>query len=143
MVIFFSTTTLPRSIYPTFYPPNYMLSLLKKSTFVQMMISFATRISISRERSHLWVANLSAYANGILLRKSFPGSKSSRLFPIFSSIRLSVSDLMFVFLIYLELSFMQGHKCGSILILLHADIQFDHFHLLNMLSLSSVYLCLY
>ena len=38
--------------------------------------------------------------------------------------RLSVSDFMLRCLIFLELSFVQGSKYGSVCILLHADIQF-------------------
>jgi hypothetical protein len=50
---------------------------------------------------------------------------SSKLFPNFSSIRLSVSGFMLRTLIHLDLSFVQGDKYGSIFIFLHTDSQLD------------------
>jgi hypothetical protein len=58
----------------------------------------------------------------------------SRLFPTFSSVRLSVPGFLLSSLIHLDLSFVQGDKCECICILLHSDIQFDQNHLLKMLS---------
>ena len=45
----------------------------------------------------------------------------------------SVSDFMWRFLIYLDLSFLQGDKNGSICILLHADHQLNQHNLLKIL----------
>jgi hypothetical protein len=58
----------------------------------------------------------------------------SILFLTFYSIRFSVSGFMLRSLIHLDLSFVQGDRCGSICILLHADIQLEQHHLLKMLS---------
>jgi hypothetical protein len=58
----------------------------------------------------------------------------TRQFPTFSSIRFSVSGFMWKSLIYLNLSFVQGDKCESICILIHADHQLVSHHLLKMLS---------
>jgi hypothetical protein len=57
-----------------------------------------------------------------------------RLSPTFSSINFSVSGLMWRSLIQLDLSFVQGHKNGSIHILLHDNGQLCQHHLLKMLS---------
>jgi hypothetical protein len=59
---------------------------------------------------------------------------SSGLFPIFSSIRFSVSGFMLRSLIYLDLNFVQDDKSGSIFIFLHTDSQLDQHHLLTILS---------
>jgi hypothetical protein len=53
----------------------------------------------------------------------------SRLFPTFFPIILNISGYMLRSLIHLDLSFVQGYRCGSICLLLHANI-----HLLKMLS---------
>lgn len=86
-------------------------------------------------RSHLLIVDLSAWATGVLFRKSSPLPVSSRLFPSFSSIRFSVSDFKLRFLVHLDLSFVHGYKYGSICILLYTDIQLDQCHLLKMRSL--------
>ena len=57
---------------------------------------------------------------------------SSRVFPNFSSISFSVSGFMWRSLIHLELSLVQGDKNGSICILLHADLQLNQHHMLEM-----------
>jgi hypothetical protein len=57
---------------------------------------------------------------------------SSRLFPTFYQIRCIWSYVGYF--IHLDLSFVQGDRYGSICILLHADIQFDQYLLLKMLS---------
>jgi hypothetical protein len=41
---------------------------------------------------------------------------------------------MLRFSIHLDLSFVQGDKCGSIFILLHTDSQLDEHHILKTLS---------
>jgi hypothetical protein len=43
-------------------------------------------------------------------------------------------------LIYLDLSFVQGDKYGSIIIFLHIDSQLDQYHLLKMLSFFPLYM---
>ena len=57
-----------------------------------------------------------------------------RLYPIFSSIKFSVSGFMLRSLIHLDLSFVQGDKNRSIFILLYTDSQLDQHHLLKMIS---------
>jgi hypothetical protein len=56
----------------------------------------------------------------------------SKLFPILSSVRFSVSGFMLRSLINLDLTILQSSKYRSILILLHVDIQLDQHHLLKM-----------
>jgi hypothetical protein len=58
----------------------------------------------------------------------------SRLFPTFSSINFSVSGFMLNSFIFIDLSFVQGDKNGSIYILLHANCLLIQHHLLKMLS---------
>jgi len=72
-------------------------------------------------------------ATGVLFRKFSPVPMCLRLLPTFSSISLSISGLMWRSLIHLVLSFVHGDKNGSICILLHADLQSNHSHLLKML----------
>ena len=70
------------------------------------------------------------------LFKKFPSvPMSSRLFPTFSSIRLSVSGFMLRPLIHSNLSSVQGDNYGSIFIFLHTDYQLDKHHLLKMFLL--------
>jgi hypothetical protein len=57
----------------------------------------------------------------------------SRLFPTFS-VSFTVSGFMWRSLIYLDLSFGQREKNGSICILLHADLELNQQHFLKMLS---------
>ena len=54
-------------------------------------------------------------------------------FCTFSSISFSVSGFMWMSLIHLDLSFVQGDKNGLICILLHADHQMNQQHLLKIL----------
>jgi hypothetical protein len=61
-------------------------------------------------------------------------SMSSRLFPTFSSIRVSVSGFRLRSLIHMDLIFVQGDKKGSIFSFLHTDYQLDKYHLFKMLS---------
>lgn len=88
-----------------------------------MTVSFTLYKLFSFMRSHILIADLSAYINGVLFRNSFPVLMSSRPHHTFFSIRFSVSDFMLTFSIHLELSFVQGNKYGSIWIGLHAAIQ--------------------
>ena len=53
-------------------------------------------------RSYLLIVDLSACVNSMLLSKSFLMPMSSRLVPIFSSIRFSISSFMLRSLIYFE-----------------------------------------
>ena len=54
-----------------------------------------------------------------------------RLFATFSPIRCNMHCFMLRPLIQLDLSFMQGDRCGSIGSILHSDIQLDEHHLLK------------
>ena len=60
--------------------------------------------------SHLLIVDLSACANGVLFRKSFPVPTSSSLFPTFSSIRSRVSGLMLMSLKQLDWNFVQAAR---------------------------------
>ena len=85
-------------------------------------------------RSHLTFLDLRASAMGVLIRKIFQVNMYSRVFSSFFSISFILSGFTRRFLIHLDLSFEQGDKNGSVCILLHADFQLNHHHLLKMLS---------
>jgi hypothetical protein len=82
------------------------------------------------------IVDLSACTHDTLFRKTSHVPLTSRLTSIFSSIRFS--GFILRSLIHLELSFVQGHKFGSIWILLHAAIQLNQHCLLKMLSFSPI-----
>jgi hypothetical protein len=84
-------------------------------------------------RSNLVTIALIAYIICALFRKLSPVLVCSRLFHTFFSIRFTLSGFMLRNLIYWDLSFV-GDKCEYIGIILHADIQFEKYHLLKMLS---------
>lgn len=104
--------------------------------FVQMRMFFATQKFYSSIRSYLLIVH-NAYA----ISASWSGSYSviqntkvpmtSRLFPVFSSIRFRVSWYMLRSLNYLYLSFVWGEKYGSPWILLHTTIEIDQHNLLK------------
>lgn len=66
--------------------------------------------------------------------KLSPVPMNSRPFPSFSFIKFSVSGFVLRSLIYLDLSFGQINKYGSLCILLLADIHLDQHDLLKILS---------
>jgi hypothetical protein len=82
----------------------------------------------------LLILDLIAQAIAVLFRNCPPVPISLRLFFTFSSISFSVSGFVWSSLIYLDLSFVQGDKNGSIRIFLHGDRQLSQQHLLKMLS---------
>ena len=100
--------------------------------FVQMTVSFALQKLFSFVRSHLSIVNLRTCANSV--RKSFTAPMSASLFPTFSSIRFSVSCFIFGIPFHLELSLVWSDYYGSIYNLLHANIKFDWYHLLKVVS---------
>ena len=104
------------------------------------MVPFALQKLSSFVRSHLSILDLRAWAIGVLFRKMTSVPMSSRLFPTFSSMRFTVSCFMLRSLIHLDLSFVQGDKYGSILIFLHRHSQWEHYHLLKMLSVFPLYI---
>jgi hypothetical protein len=81
-----------------------------------------------------------------MLRKFPLVPMSSRLFPTFSSIKFSVSCFMLRSLIYLDLSFIQGSKYGSVFIPLNRQPVSQHyvlkmlsfFHCIYLMSLSKI-----
>ena len=89
---------------------------------VQKLFSFAVQKLFSFMRSQLLIVDLSACTISVLFRKSSPLAMSSRLSLTFSSVRFSVFGFMLRFLIYMDLSIVQGDKYGSICILLYAAI---------------------
>ena len=70
--------------------------------FVLLIMSFALQKIFSFLRSHLLIVNHSVCVIGVLFRKLLPEPMNSRLFPIFSSIRFSVSGVMLKSLIHLD-----------------------------------------
>ena len=80
------------------------------------------------------ILDLTAQAIAVLFGNFSPVPICLRLFPTFSSLSFSVSGFMWRSLIHLDLSLVQGDKNGSICILLYADCQLNHHHLLKMLS---------
>jgi hypothetical protein len=93
-------------------------------------------------RSHLSILDLTAQAIAVLFRNFPPVPISSfEAFPHFLFYNFQFFCLfvcLFVCLwrslIHLDLSFVQGHKNGSIHILLNANCQLSQHHLLKMLA---------
>jgi hypothetical protein len=88
-------------------------------------MSFALQKLSSFMRPHLSIVDIRSRAIGVLFKKCPPVPMSWRLFPTLSSIRFNVSGFMLRFLIYLDLSFVQGDKYGTIFIHPHTDSQLD------------------
>lgn len=76
------------------------------SYVVWIMLFFAIKKPFHFMMSYMLTVDLEAYAYGFLFRKTFLVPLSSRLFPSFSSIRVSVVGLLLKSLIYVELTFM-------------------------------------
>jgi hypothetical protein len=85
-------------------------------------------------RPHSSILDLTAKAIDILFSNCSPVHISSRLFPSFSSISFSVSGFMWISLIHLDFTLVQGDKNGSIHILLHDSNQLCQHYFLKMLS---------
>jgi hypothetical protein len=102
---------------------------------VLLTMFFALQKLFSFFRSHLPIVDLRAWATGVLFQKLSPVTMYSGVIPIFYSIRFCVPCFMLKSLIKLDLSFVQGEKCRSIRIVLHADIQLEYRYLLKMLCL--------
>ena len=102
--------------------------------FVLFAMSFAWQKLSSFMRSHLSICELRAWAIWVLFRKFPPVKVSLGLFPTLSSVSLIVSCFMLSSLIHLNLSFVQGDKCGSIFTFLHTDCQLDQHWWLKMFS---------
>ena len=87
--------------------------------FVLLTTSFASQKLLSFKKSHLLIASLSVCATGVIFRKWSPVPMFSSVLPNFSSMRFSVVGFMCKSLIYLDLSFVHGDRCGPIFILLY------------------------
>ena len=85
-------------------------------------------------RSHLLIVVLNASAISVLFKKLSPMSLSPTKTLNYLFIRQSVFGVVLIYLIYLDLSFVQGDRYGSVCILLYADIKSDQHHFLKMLS---------
>ena len=103
--------------------------------FVLLTVSFALQKLFNFRRSHLSIVALTTRAISVLFRKNFPVLMCLGLFPTFSSIIFSVPIFMWRLLIYLDFSFVQGDKNGSICILLHANCHLNQHDLFNILCL--------
>jgi len=75
---------------------------------------------------------INCWSVGVLSRKISSVPMHSKLFLTFSSMRFVVSGFMLRSLIHLYWNFVQGDRCGSICILLHADIQLNQHQFLKM-----------
>jgi hypothetical protein len=102
--------------------------------FVLLTVSFALQKLCNFMRSHLSIFDLIAQAIADLFRNFSTVPIFSRLSPTVSSINFCVSTFMWMSLIHLDLSFIQGDRNGSISILLHDNHQLCQHHLLKMLS---------
>jgi hypothetical protein len=112
-----------------------ILSQSVGGVFVLMTVSFTLQRRCSFMRSCLSVLDLPAQAIAVLFRIFFsPVPISFRFFPTFSFINFTVSGFMWSSFFYLDLSFVQGDRNGSIRILLHENCQLCQHHLLKMLS---------
>jgi hypothetical protein len=91
--------------------------------FVLLTVSFALQKLCKIVRSQLSILGIRVQTTGFSVQEFFPCGISSRLFPTFSSISFSVSGFLCRSLISLGLSFVQGDRDGSILILLRDNCQ--------------------
>ena len=82
--------------------------------FVLLTVSFALQKLCNFIRSHLSILDLTAQTIAVLFRNFSPVPIYSRLFPTFFSIRFVVSGFMWMSLIHLDLSFVQGDKKSNI-----------------------------
>jgi hypothetical protein len=86
--------------------------------FVLLTAFFVLQKLFRFMRYHLLIIGLRGYTIGVLFRKLSSVPMHLRLFPTFSSIRLSVFDFMLRSLIHLNISFVQGDRYGSIIYIL-------------------------
>jgi hypothetical protein len=98
------------------------------------MVSFALQKLCNFMRYHLSILDHTAQAITVLFSNFSPVPISSKLFLTLSSISSSVSGFMWISLIHLDLTLVQGDSNGSILILLHDNHHLCQHHLLKMLS---------
>ena len=101
--------------------------------FVLLTVSFSLQKLFNFIRSHLSILDLKTLFISVC-SGNFPCAHVFEALPTISSIRLSVSSFMSMSLIYLQLSFVQEVKNGSICISLHVDSQLNQLHFLKMLS---------
>jgi hypothetical protein len=85
-------------------------------------------------KSHLSILSLSCWADGVILRKSFPIPISSRVFPAPSCTKFRILGLILRSLIHFELILVQGDRHGSSFSFLQTDNRFSQQHLLKRLS---------
>jgi hypothetical protein len=78
-----------------------MLSQSVDGLFVLLTVSFALQELWNFMQSHLSILDLTAQAIAVLFRNFSPVPISSRLFPTFSSISVTVSGFMWSSLIHL------------------------------------------
>ena len=102
--------------------------------FVFLTVYFSLQTFFSFTRSHLLIVNLSASTISVIFRKLSPVPLHSRLSHTLSSIMFSVSGFMLRSLVYLYLRLVQNDVCGSLCVLLDADIQIDQHLLLQTVS---------
>ena len=102
--------------------------------FVLLRVSFALQKLCNFLSSNLSIINLIAQAIAVLFRNFSPVPISSRLFPTFSSISISVSGFMRSSFIQLDLTLVQGDRNVSIRNLQHDNIQLCQYPLLKMLT---------
>ena len=95
--------------------------------FILLNISFVVEKLLRFRRFHLLTISLSVCAIGVIFRKRSPVKMGSSVLTTFCSVRFKVVGFMCV--ICLNVSFVYGDRYGSILILLHVDIQICHQHL--------------
>ena len=110
---------------------------------VILTVYFALQKHFIFMRSYLLIVYLSAWTNGVLLRKLSRVTMFSSLFLIWPMIIFRVYIFMSRFLIHLDLSFGKVDKYRSFCILLQVDMQFDQNHLLKMLFFSLVWFGLF
>jgi hypothetical protein len=90
-----------------------------------MMVFLAVVKILHFMKFDLLIADHMPSGNFDVYRKSFPGTVNSSLFYTYSSISFSLSGFRMRILVHEELSFGQCDRYKSILILLHAAIQFE------------------
>jgi hypothetical protein len=102
--------------------------------FVLWTISFALQKLCNFMRSHLSILDLKSTSNCFSIQEFFPCAHIFEAFPHFLLNKIRCLWFYLESLIHLDLSFVQGDKNGSILILLQDNHQSCQNHLLKMLS---------
>ena len=105
------------------------------SLFILMLFSLAVQKLFILMRSHLFILSFMSLALGDISVKTLLCEVSEIYLPMFSSMTLMVSQLIFSSFIHLEFIFVYGVSWCSSYIFLHVAVQPSQHHLLKRLFL--------